>query len=139
MDFIIDEAEVSDEFYSENSDCPEDESLLDDFIKRDNKCEDEIDSATFYKHFENTRKFQNQQKKTVEEIDRNEGLYFGKGGQPEMFAPENIKDINFTYAVNTIGQEKFLKLKETEKDIMLDYTQFGFFDQYMKLNDFLAQ
>ena len=56
-----------------------------------------------------------------------------------MFAPENIKDINFTYAVNTIGQEKFLKLKETEKDIMLDYTQFGFFDQYMKLNDFLAQ
>ena len=139
MDFIIDEAEVSDEFYSENSDCPEDESLLDDFIKPDNKCEDEIDSATFYKHFENTRKFQNQQKKTVEEIDRNEGLYFGEGSQPEMFAPENIKDINFTYVVNTIGQEKFLRLKETEKDIMLDYTQFGFFDRYMKLNDFLAQ
>ena len=51
MDFIIDEAEVFDEFYSKNSDCPKDESLLDNFIKPGNKCEDEIDSATFDKNF----------------------------------------------------------------------------------------
>ena len=51
MDFIIDESEVFDEFYSKNSDCTEDESLLDNFIKPGNKCEDEIDSATFDKNF----------------------------------------------------------------------------------------
>lgn len=49
------------------------------------------------------------------------------------------KPLNFNAAVDTIGQDKFLKLKETEKHVMLDYTQFGFFDRCMKLNHVLAE
>ena len=186
MDFIIDEAEVSDEIYSENSDCLDNESLLDDFIVPDKNCRN--DSVTFYRNVNNSQKFHNQQKETSEELDRNENLYFGEDGQPEMFAPENINDVefhdfsdykkkaaqfkktllcfppeiesdclfssvvyglsylqqnekpaDFISAKNAIGQEKFLKLKEIEKEIMLDYTQFGFFDRCMKLNDILAK
>ena len=36
MDFIIDEAEISDGYLSENSDCSQDGCLLDDFIKSEN-------------------------------------------------------------------------------------------------------
>ena len=172
MDFIIDEAEVSDEIYSGNS--SDTESLLgDDFI--DKNCE--TNSVTFYRNFDNCQKFHNQQKDPSQEVDRDENLYFGENGQPEMFAPENIngvefhdfpdykkkaarfkqtllcfppeiepncffspvvyalsylqkneKPIDFLAAKNAIGPEKFLKLKEIEKEIMLDYTQFGFFD-----------
>lgn len=176
MDFIIHEAEVSDEIYSENSVCSEDESVFDDFIKQD--CNEEIDSATFYRNFENRQRFQNQQKNIAEEIDKDEKLYYGEDGQPEMFAHsfnnykkkaeefkrmllrfENIsvenhffysevyalpylknqqKPIDFNSAVSIIGQDKFLKLKEIEKEIILN-TQFGFFDRCMKLNNILAE
>ena len=93
MDFIIHEAEVSDEIYSENSVCSEDESVFDDFIKQD--CNEEIDSATFYRNFENRQRFQNQQKNIAEEIDKDEELYYGEDGQPEMFAPEDREHIEF--------------------------------------------
>ena len=43
------------------------------------------------------------------------------------------------YARNSNGEEKVLKLKEIEKEIMLDYTQFGFYDQCLKLTDLLAR
>ena len=75
MDFIIDEAEVSDEIYSENSDCSDNEGLLDDFVVSDQSCQN--DSATFYRNFNNCQKFHNQQKNVNQEIDRNEDLYFG--------------------------------------------------------------
>ena len=39
MDFIMDEAEASDEIFSEDSDCSDNESLLDDFVVRDNVTE----------------------------------------------------------------------------------------------------
>ena len=68
---------------------------MDDFIVPDNKCDDEIDSARFYRNFENIRSFQNQQKNTIKQIDRNKNLYFGEDGQPEMFSPENADDIEF--------------------------------------------
>ena len=93
MDFILDKAEVSDENYIEDSDCSEDESLLEDFIESDNKCE--IDLATFYRTFDNARSFQNQQKNANEEINREEERFFGEDGQPEMFSPENINDVEF--------------------------------------------
>ena len=41
MDFIIDEAEVSDEIYSENSDCSDNEGLLDDFVVSDQNCQND--------------------------------------------------------------------------------------------------
>ena len=186
MEFIIHEAEVSDEIYSENSDCSEAESVFDDFIKQD--CNEEIDSATFYRNFENSQRFQNQQKNIAEEIDKDEELYYGEDGQPEMFAPEDSKHIefhsfnnykkkaeefkrtllrfenisvknhffysavyalaylknpqkpiDFNSAVSIIVQDKFVKLKDIEKEIILNYTQFGFFDRCMKLNNILAE
>ena len=55
------------------------------------------------------------------------------------YLKKNEKLVDFLTAKNAIGQEKFLKLKAIEREIMLDYTQFGFFDQCMKLNDLLAK
>ena len=55
MDFIIDEAEVSDEIYSWNSDCSDNEGLLDDFVVSDQNCQN--NSATFYINFNNCQKF----------------------------------------------------------------------------------
>ena len=183
MDFIIDEAEVSDEIYSEKSNCSDNEGLLDDFVVSDQNCQN--DPATFYRKCQN---FHNRQRNVEQEVDKNEDLSFGQDGQPEMFMPENIdhvefhdfpdykkkaehfiktllrfppetklncffssvvyalsylqkneKPVNFSSARDAIGPEKFLKLKEIEKDIMLDYTQFGFFEWCMKLNDLLAR
>ena len=62
MDFIIDEAEVSEEIYSENSDCSDNENLLnDDFIDDDQKFEN--DSLTFYRNFDNLAKISKPTKK----------------------------------------------------------------------------
>ena len=181
MDFIIDEAEVSD--MSENSDCSDNESLMDDFIVRDNVAE--YDPPTFYRNVDNNQNLYNQIKADDEE-NRDEDLYFSEDGQPEMFAPQNIDDVefhdfsnykekaakfknccfppetepnlffssviyalsylqknekptDFSSAKEIIGHDRFLKLKQIEKEIMLDYTQFGFFDRCMKLNDLPAK
>ena len=91
MDFIIDEAEVSDEIYSENSDhYTDNDGLLDDFIVPDRNCKN--DSATFYRKCQN---FNNQQKNAEQEIYKIEDLYFGEDGQPEMFAPETNDCVEF--------------------------------------------
>ena len=183
MDFIIDEAEVSDKIYSENSDhYTDNDGLLDDFIVPDQNCKN--DSATFYRKCQN---FNNQQKNAEQEIYKIEDLYFGEDGQPEMFAPEtsdcvefhdfsdykkkaeqfrktllcfppdtepncffssvvyalaylqkNEKPSDFLAAKTAIRTENFLKLNQIKEEIMLDYTQFGFFDHCMKVNGLLA-
>ena len=51
---------------------------------------------------------------------------------------KNKKPTDFLSAIKEIEQDKFLKLKNTEKEIMLDYTLFGFFERCMILNKFLA-
>ena len=189
MDFIIDKAEISDDFYSGNSDCSDEESLLDDFIESENDDGDEED-LTFYRRFENRERFksfQNQSKNLVDEFIRSERDYYGNDNQPEMFVSENREQIefhsfkdykqtaeefkktllcfsdtsiknNFFYsvvyglahiktekrpitfesAIDILGRENFLKLKEIQQEIMLDYTQFGFLDRCMKVNDVLA-
>ena len=43
------------------------------------------------------------------------------------YLKKNEKPVDFLTAKNAVGQEKFLKLKAIEREIMLDYTQFGFF------------
>ena len=53
-------------------------------------------TATFYRNFNNCQKFHNQQKNVNQEIDRNEDLYFGQDGQPEMFAPEKLDFFQIT-------------------------------------------
>lgn len=188
MYFINDTEPVSDKLFRENFDCADVERLLADFfIVCDNDCEIDLDTSRGNNSTSQT-KFKNQ-KKSVKEIKRRkEKLYFGKDGQPEMYAPENMnnvkfhifsdykkkaakfkrtllyfrpgtaepnsffssvvyelaylpkneKPLNFLSATNIIGQDKFLKLKEIEKDIILCYTQFGYFNRCVKLNSVLA-
>ena len=45
---------------------------------------------------------------------------------------------DFTIACNAINKEKIEKLSDIKQDIMLDYTQFGFWEKCLKLNKFLA-
>ena len=45
---------------------------------------------------------------------------------------------DFTIACNAINKEKFEKLSDLKQDIMLDYTQFGFWEKCLKLNKVLA-
>lgn len=67
---------------------------MDDFIEPD--CAEDIDSATFYRNFDNNReRFQNQQKNIVEESDRDEEYYYGDDNQPEMFTPEDSENVEF--------------------------------------------
>ena len=49
---------------------------------------------------------------------------------------KNKKPTDFLSAIKEIEQDKFLKLKNIEKEIMLDYTLFVFFERCM--NKFLA-
>ena len=54
------------------------------------------------------------------------------------YLQKNEKPSDFLAAKNAIGTEKFLKLNEIKKEIMLDYTKFGFIDRCVKLNNLLA-
>ena len=97
MDFIIDEGEISDDFYSKNSDGSDEESLLDDFIDSENDGGEEEDLA-LYSRFENRERFnsfQNQFKNPVDESIRSEENYYGDDDQPEMFSPEDCEQIEF--------------------------------------------
>ena len=52
------------------------------------------DSATFHRNVDN-QNFHNQLETAHDEAITDENLYFGEDGQPEMFAPENIGDVEF--------------------------------------------
>lgn len=109
MDFIIDKAEISDDFYRGNSDCSDEESLLDDFIESENDDGDEED-LTFYRRFENRERFksfQNQSKNLVDEFIRSERDYYGNDNQPEMFVSES--KLNFIRLKTINKQQKSLK------------------------------
>ena len=54
------------------------------------------------------------------------------------YLQKNEQPSDFLAAKNAIGTEKFLKLNEIKKEIMLDYTKFGFIDRCVKLNHLLA-
>lgn len=48
------------------------------------------------------------------------------------------RPIKFESIIDVLVRKNFLKLKEIEQEIMLDYTHFGFFDRCMKVNYVLA-
>ena len=66
-------------------------------------------------------------------------LFFSSVVYALSYLQKNEKPTDFLSARYIIGQGKFLKLKQIEKEIILGYTQFGFFDRCMKLNDLLAR
>lgn len=190
MEFINDEAEVSDETYSEKSDQSDNETQLDNDFIDDNVENNE--STTFYRSFDNDKPYEPQfhnKTKTYEEAMAEESEpYYGEDGQPEMYDPEVIENVDFHYfsdykkkaasfketllcfpieaesnllfsaviygiyylqknekptdflsAIEKIGQDKILKLEQIKKEIMLDYTLFGFFECCMRLNKVLAK
>ena len=51
---------------------------------------------------------------------------------------QNQPAADFTTACNAIKKDIFEKLLEIKKDIMLDYTQFGFWEKCLKLNEVLS-
>ena len=100
MDFIINEAEVSEYSYSENSDCSDDETQLDNHFVNDNISDTE--SATFYRKIDKDKtyepKFRNRTKTYEEAVnEEDEPPYYGEDGQPEMYAPEVIEHVEFHY------------------------------------------
>ena len=66
-------------------------------------------------------------------------LFFSSVIYALSYLQKNKKPTDFASAIQIIGQNRFLKLEQIEKEIMLDYTQFGFFDRCMKLNDLFAR
>ena len=51
---------------------------------------------------------------------------------------QNQPAADLTTACNSIRRDKFEKLLEIKNDIMLDYTQFGFWEKCLKLNEVLS-
>ena len=85
MDFIIDEAEVEDDFYGSSDN--ESEQSEDNFSASDIEEETEND-ASFYRSFNNREEFcqfKNQIKNPVDETKRSKGEFFGEDDLPEMF------------------------------------------------------
>ena len=75
MDFIIDEAEVEDDFYGSSDDESE-------------QSEETENDASFYRSFNNREEFcqfKNQIKNPVDETKRSKGEFFGEDDLPEMF------------------------------------------------------
>ena len=58
------------------------------------------------------------------------GIYYLKN--------QNQRAPDLTIACDAITEDKFEKLLEIKKDIMLDYTQFGFWGKCLKLNEVLS-
>ena len=51
---------------------------------------------------------------------------------------QNRQAPDFSITCGAINKEKFQKLSDIKQDIMLDYTQFGFWEKYLKLNEVLS-
>ena len=68
--------------------------------------------------------------------DEEPNLFFSSVIYGIYYLKKNKKATDFLSAIKEIEQDKFLKLKNIEKEIMLDYTLFGFFERCM--NKFLA-
>ena len=98
MDFIIDEAEVEEDFYySEDSSDNESEQSADDFLASDFE-EETANDASFYRSFDNREEFhqfKNQLKNPVDETKRSESEFYGEDDLSEMFLPEEREHVEF--------------------------------------------
>ena len=84
-DFINDEAEVEEDFYSEDS--SDSEQSADDFLASDIEEETEND-ASFHRSFDNrdeVHQFKNETKNPVDESKRSEGEFYGEDDLPEYY------------------------------------------------------
>ena len=125
MDFIIDEAEVEDDFYGSSED--ESEQSEDNFSASDIEEETEND-ASFYRSFNNREEFcqfKNQIKNPVDETKRSKGEFFGEDDLPEMFSAEEREHVEFHLFQKY--KERALDFKKTLRDFSDDSIQNHFF------------
>ena len=119
MEFIIDETEVENNLFSDESD---NECISsDEFFTDDEETVAENDKS-FYRSFDNKEEFhqfKNQIKNPEEEHKRSSiSEFYGEDDLPEMFLPEDREHVEFGASANTKERaanfKKTLKLFESE-------------------------
>ena len=127
MDFIIDEAEVKEDFYSGDFSENESKQSADDFLASDIEEETEND-ASFYRSFDNREEFhqfKNQIKNPVDETKRSEGEFYGEDDLPEIFLPKEREHVEFHSFQK--DKEKTSDFKKTLRCFSDDSVQNHFF------------
>ena len=114
MEFIIDEAEVEDGLYSDESD--NESTPSDDFFTDDEETVAE-NNESFYRSFDNREEFhqfKNQIKNPVEEHQRSSiPEVYGEDDLPEMFLPDDREHVEFDTSAHT--KETVNNFKKTLK------------------------
>ena len=119
MEFIIDEAEIENCLYSDESSDNESTSS-DDFLTDDEETVAENDES-FYRSFDNRKEFhqfKNQIKNPVEEHQRSiPELFYGEDDLPEMYSPEDREHVE--------SKERAANFKKTLKRFENHFFLFG--------------
>ena len=103
MDFILNKADIESdgyklEFFNDEMECDSSSPSSDeeDFIE--DECSEEVNECSFYRSFDNREefsRFKNQIKNPAQVSQRSEDNFFGEDDLPELFDPEQRKDVNF--------------------------------------------
>ena len=130
MDFILNEASNEDDDFNNFSDESNEEEYSEDkpdhFI--DEETLDGEQNPSFYKSLENNAErvtFFNQEK--IVNPNDFDGEYFGDDNQPELFDPENAKNVEFNTFENDQDlslafKKKYFEVRENRKSIYVcDY------------------
>ena len=116
MDFISNKADIESdgyklEFSNDEMECDSSSPSSDeeDFIE--DECSEEVNECSFYRSFDNSEefsRFKNQIKNPVQASHRSEDNFFGVDDLPELFDPEQRKDVNFhTFEIGKERAENF--------------------------------
>ena len=125
MEFIIDEADVENDLYSDGS--GNESTLSDNFFTDDEETMAENDES-FYRSFDNREgfhQFKDQIKNPVEEHQRSTPEFYGDDDLPEMFSPEDREHVEFDISVGT--KERADNFKKTLKRFEIDSIENHFF------------
>ena len=112
MDFILNEAiEEDDEFKLVFSDDSEEEFSEEKLNFIDDDEGEEQEEASFYRSVDNNEwvKFSNQTRNPDEVVDESEDEYYGEDDMPELYDPENRKDVEFDSFDNYFDKSQFFK------------------------------
>ena len=112
MDFILNEAiEEDDEFKLVFSDDSEEEFSEEKLNFIDDDEGEEQEEASFYRSVDNNEqvKFSNQTRNPDEVVGESEGEYYGEDDMPELYDPENRKDVEFDSFDNFFDKSTIFK------------------------------
>ena len=137
MDFILNKTiEEDDEFKSVFSDDNEEEFPEEklNFIEDDEG--EEQKEASFYRSVDNNErvKFSNQTRNPDEVVNESEDKYYGEDDMPELYDPENRKDIEFNLFDNYFDKSQFFKKSLVHFDIVDNHFFMLFFMVFCTLN-----